>query len=658
MALNFASPGVSIQEVDLSQSVEIQNSKIAIVAIPSDIGLTNKIVYCSSESDLLKQFGKPNNNNYQEWFSALTAIQYGLVVGVIRPNDTTISLVNANVTTSGFDASLSISGIDGYELNQNNYIFAAQTPSDIFNGLSIAVIDHGADQILTISTTGGTVVPVVGDVVKTANGFGWVYSVNGTTGYTVVLNDTKKKFAITDVLFAENGTAVIGTITAILDFYSTQYIAPNVPWSSIAPQPGTSAQAKEKGAKFDEFHAIVIDSTGLITGNVGGILESFTYLSKAIDGKSAEGADTYWKRIIRNRSNYVFAGIQKFNINSTVTLNTPLTSNYTSTDLDGSILGGLFKLFKNSVGGASIKLSLTGGKTYDWTTSSVVDAVVDGAYDLVSDSEVFGDVDFLIPGKITAQRITKLANICERRRDCRLAVSPQYSDVINSFSSSAKIASIIDFYDTLPSSSFMIFCDNYKYIFDKYNNVNRYIPCSADVAGLTMSTLNSWQSPAGITHGVLKNAIKVAYSAKKSERDQLYTHRINSIISFPGKGVVLNGDKTALSSPSAFDRIGVRGLMIEIQKVISQFAENQLFEINDENTRRSFVNSVTPYLQNIQANRGVYEYKIVCNTSNNSSQDIDANKFTADIYIKPARNINFIILNFITTSTGSSFTEK
>lgn len=656
MANNFSSPGISINEIDRSQTIKTENSKVAIVAVPANVGLTNQIIYCSSESDLVKQFGKPTNENYTEWFSALTAIQYGLVVGVIRPNDTSINLTTANVTTSGFDTALNISGYDDYLLNPNNYIFSAQTPSNLYNGLSVVVIDHGADQILSVNITGGSSTPAVGDVVKTATSFGWVYSYNDTT-ITIVLNDTKKKFAVADTLYTEDGTTIIGTITGITDFYSTQFIAPNVPWSSIAPQPGTSAQAREKGAKFDEFHAVVIDTTGAITGNIGGIIESFTYLSKAIDGVTAEGADTYWQRIINNRSTYIYAGIQKFNSVSALTLTTPLNSTYVSADLGSNVSKGLFKLFKNSNSGASIKLSLSGGKSYNWSIPSVIDAALDSAYDLVSDSETFGDVDFLIPGKITGQRVSKLVNICEQRRDCRVAVCPKYSSVINSLSSTEKVNNIIDFFDTLPSSSFMIFGDNYKYIFDKYNNTNRYIPCSADIAGLTLTTLNSWQSPAGITHGVLQNAIKLAYSAKKSERDRLYSHRINPIISYPGKGVILNGDKTALSSPSAFDRIGVRGLMIEIQKVISQFAESQLFQINDAETRKNFVDNITPYLQNIQANRGVYEYKVVCDSSNNSTQNIDAYRFTADIYIKPARSINFIVLNFITTSTGASFTE-
>lgn len=659
MANNFSSPGISIAEIDKSARINTVNSKVAVIVLPAQKGVTNKVVYISSESDLLQQFGKPDANNYTEWFSALSALQYGAVVGVIRPNDVTTGLKTANITTSGFDTALSISGMADYEIGQNNYIFAAQSQSDLYNGLSVVVIDHGADQILTVDPgrTPTTTPPVVGDIIKTATTFGWVYSVN-TTGYTVILNDTTKKFKVTDSVTLADGTTAIGTVTAITDFYSTQYIAPNVPWSSIAPQPGTSQRGKELNTKFDEFHAVVIDSTGKISGNIGGILESFTYLNKSSTGASAEGADTYWKRLMINRSNYVFPGIQKFNIGSVVTPTLPATATYVNGDLGDTIAGKIFNLFKNSAGGASLKLSLAGGSSYDWTTPSVIADSVSAGYDIVGDSETFGDIDFLIPGRITGQRIAKLANICERRRDCRLAVAPQASDVINSFDSTTKVNNIINFFDTLPSSSFMIFCDNYKYIFDKYNNTYRYIPCSADVAGLTLATLNSWQSPAGITHGVLQNAIKLAYSAKKSERDLLYSHRINPIISHPGRGVILNGDKTALSSPSAFSQIGVRGLMIELQKVISQFAENQLFEINDDTTRKNFVNNVSPYLQSIQANRGVYEYKIVCDDTNNSSQDIDSSKFTADIYIKPSRSINFIVLNFIVAATGASFTES
>jgi Phage tail sheath protein subtilisin-like domain/Phage tail sheath C-terminal domain len=659
MANNFSSPGIQINEIDRTQSLATQsNRKIGVVVVAADQGVTNEIVYCEDETDLVKYFGKPNNNNYEAWFSAKTLTEYGVLAAVIRPSASTTGLRTANVTTSGFDTALTISGVADYDLNQNNYIFSAQTPTDLYNGVSIIAIDHGADQILTISTAGGTfVTPVVGDIVKTTTSNGWVYSTTATT-CTVVLNDTKKKMAIGDTLYAEDGIAAIGNITASVDFYSTQYIAPNVPWSSIAPQPGTSVQGATRGAKYDEFHIVLIDTTGKITGAIGNIIESFTYVNKAVDGVSSEGVDTYWKRVIKNKSVNIFPGVQAFNIGNTVTPVVPVSSAYVTADLGSPSTNGLFKLFKNSAGGGAIRQTLAGGKTYDWTTPAVIDEAINSAYDIVSDAQIFGDVDFLIPGKISTTRVNKLVSICDRRRDCRVAVSPRYADVVNNSTSTKKVANIIEFFDTLPSSSFMIFGDNYKFIFDKYNNVNRYIPCAADIAGLTLSTTHSWQSPAGLTHGVIKNSIKLAYSAKKSERDQLYTHRINPIYSYPGKGTILYGDKTALSSPSAFDRINVRGLVIEIQKIISQFAENILFEINDETTRSNFLSVITPYLQNILINRGVYEYKIVCDGTNNTPINIDAGQFQADIYIKPSRSVNFITLNFITTNTGATFTDS
>jgi hypothetical protein len=657
MPINLSSPGVSIQEIDKSATINTENSKIAIIALPASKGVTNKVTYISNEAELVEQFGKPDDNNYIEWFSALEVMRYGVLAGVIRPNDSTTALKTANVTSNGFDSTLSVSGMSEYELNTNNYIFSAQSQSDLYNGVTVAVIDHGADQILTINV-GTNPVPTiaVGDIVKTITSFGWVYSIN-TNGYTVTINDPTKKFNLGETIYLVDGITPIGVITGITDFYNTQNILPGLPWSTIAPQPGTSQKAKDLNSKFDEFHAVIIDTTGKISGNINAILESYTYLSKASDGTSAEGVDTYWKRAILNRSKYIFPGSQKFNIGTTLTPVIPANATYIGADIGDQIAGKIFRLFRNSSSGATLKLHLQGGTSYNWLLPTVVESSISSAYDIVEDSEVFGDIDFLIPGKITTQRILKLLSICERRRDCRMAVAPAQADVLNSFSSNNKVNRIINFFDTLPSSSFMIFCDNYKYIYDKYNNTFRYIPCSADVAGLTLSTLNSWQSPAGVTHGVIKNAIKLAYSPKRSERDQLYSHRVNSIISYPGRGVILNGDKTALSSPSAFDRIGVRGLMIELQRVISQFAENQLFEINDDNSRKNFLDNVTPYLQNIQANRGIYEYQVIADTTNNSVQDIDANKFTADIYIKPARSINFIVLNFIVTATGASFTE-
>ena len=239
-------------------------------------------------------------------------------------------------------------------------------------------------------------------------------------------------------------------------------------------------------------------------------------------------------------------------------------------------------------------------------------------------------------------------------------ISPRRSDVINSSTSAVKTENIVDFFSGIASSSFAIFDSGYKYIYDKYNDTYRYVPCAADVAGLCINTTinaETWFSPAGYNRGNLRNATKLAYSPKQSERDRLYTNRINPIVSFPGQGIVLFGDKTALSSPSAFNRINVRRLFIELEKNIARFSKFQLFEINDEVTRSSFKSAVEPYLRGVQGRRGIYDFLVVCDETNNTADVIDRNEFNAEIYVKPARSINFITITFVATRTGISFGE-
>ena len=281
-------------------------------------------------------------------------------------------------------------------------------------------------------------------------------------------------------------------------------------------------------------------------------------------------------------------------------------------------------------------------------------------YDLIKDPEIFGDIDFLVPGKITIAKAVGLIAISELRRDCITVVSPERSDVVNSNTNSQKVDAIIDFFNQLPSTSYAIYDSGYKYIYDKYNDVYRYVPCAADVAGLCINaTINaeSWFSPAGYNRGGIRNATKLAFSPRQADRDRLYTARVNPISTFPGQGTVLFGDKTALASPSAFDRINVRRLFIELEKNIAQFSKYQLFEINDELTRSGFRAAVEPYLRGVQGRRGIYDFLVVCDTSNNTPDVIDRNEFKAEIYIKPARSINFITITFVATRTGVSFNE-
>ena len=386
------------------------------------------------------------------------------------------------------------------------------------------------------------------------------------------------------------------------------------------------------------------------------MIESFTYLSKASDAKSTEGDVKFWKKVLELGSSYIYGGDRTLAAAADITT-VKNSSNVASTAaVGGPSASSVYPIFNKVV-----TKTLASGADYDWVGSaSSIQSQVEASYDLVLDPEEFADIDFLVPGKITAAGATKLISISESRRDCIAVVSPLRADVINSNTSTKKTDAIVDFFNTLGSTSFAIFDSGYKYVYDKYNDTYRYLPCAADVAGLCISTtINSetWFSPAGYNRGNLRNATKLAYSPKQSERDRLYTARINPVVSFPGQGIVLFGDKTALSSPSAFDRINVRRLFIEVEKNIARFSKFQLFEINDEITRSAFKGACDPYLRNVQGRRGIYDFLVVCDDSNNTPDVVDRNEFQAEIYIKPARTINFITITFVATRTGVSFNE-
>ena len=275
-------------------------------------------------------------------------------------------------------------------------------------------------------------------------------------------------------------------------------------------------------------------------------------------------------------------------------------------------------------------------------------------------------IDFILTGPSGADdssaiaKITSLVNIAEERRDCIVYVSPRRANVVGVSSGSTATTNIVDFMKQLPSSSYLVFDSGYKYIYDKYNDVYRYVPCNGDVAGLclqTAETAEPWFSPAGFQRGVLRNAIKLAYTPNKTQRDTLYGNRINPVVAFPGQGVVLFGDKTALGFASAFDRINIRRLFLVIERVISGAAKAQLFEQNDEAQRSLFVNIIEPYLRDVQGRRGVTDFVVKCDSTNNTPEAIDRGEFYAEVYVKPTRTINYITLTFVATRTGVAFSE-
>jgi len=476
-------------------------------------------------------------------------------------------------------------------------------------------------------------------------------------------------------------SAGIGTTTptSVTDWYDQQYVElsnnTRIYWNNVADRPSTSAYAQSRLSRFDELHILVLDDTGAITGNVGNIIEKHLNLSKASDAEYSVGSPSYWRRYLELNSQYIFGGSGSA-LGITTTTFTSGTSYTVSTNSSWDRLAA-----NNSFGGCGASSGrLVGGVNYNGTSgftttgalsSSVVD--ISSGYDILANGEDY-KIDFLLMGsgnlsKTNAQSLAnKLISVAENRKDSVAFISPYRQAFLNdstpgtvTVNSSNTITDLlIGYYGDITSSSYAVFDSTYKYVYDKYNDGFRYIPLNGDIAGLCVRNDTNnfpWFSPAGTARGTIQNVIKLAYNPSRSQRDRLYSNRINPVVFSPGSGVVLFGDKTALNKPSAFDRINVRRLFIYLQNVISNVAKDQLFEFNDEITRTNFVNVVEPFLRDIQAKRGIIDFRVICDETNNTASVVDNNEFIADIFIKPSRSINYIGLTFVATRTGVSFDE-
>ena len=408
--------------------------------------------------------------------------------------------------------------------------------------------------------------------------------------------------------------------------------------TSFDDAPNTSAYAASVGGSNDELHIIVIDEDGQFTGTKGTVLERYSFVSKASDAKMPDGTSNYYKNKINNNSKYIWWGAH--------------TANVTSTSNWGSQAAGT--AFVNTTNTANVTTSLSGGTV----SETAADGNVQTSYALFGNDELI-DISLLPLGNVSTTVATYVINnIAEVRKDCIVFVSPAKSDVVENSGSEA--ASIVTTRGNLPSSSYAVMDSGWKYQYDRYNDVYRYVPLNGDTAGLAVRTdfvADPWFSPAGFNRGQIKNVVKLPFSPRSSERDTLYKKGVNPVVSFPGNGTVLYGDKTMLNKPSAFDRINVRRLFIVLEKAISTASKYQLFEFNDAFTRAQFRNLVEPFLRDVQGRRGITDFKVVCDDTNNTGEVIDRNEFVADIFVKPARSINFIQLNFVATRSGISFQE-
>jgi len=475
------------------------------------------------------------------------------------------------------------------------------------------------------------------------------------------------------------------SVTAVADWFDAQELeistatvggavtTNTIKWNVLSERPTTSEYASARGGRFDEVHVVVIDAKGTISGNAGTVLEKHLNLSKAKDATFSVGSPSYWRQYLQTNSEYIYGTSAPSGI-----VTTGYTSGFTL-EADGGWDQDAEGIIFDSIG--TYNQTIADGKNYAGVSTITETGALDcGLDDLVGGYTLFEndtnvDVDFLLMGsakggEYAARALaTKLISVAELRKDAVAFISPYRGAMISDSSeqdavqvlSDADITdNVINYYEPMTSSSYAVFDSGYKYMFDRFEGAFRYIPLNGDIAGLCARTdINQfpWFSPAGTARGAIQNAIKLAYNPTKEQRDRLYSARVNPVIFSPGSGIILFGDKTGFAKASAFDRINVRRLFIFLEDAISAAAKDQLFEFNDEITRTNFVNIVEPFLRDVQAKRGITDYVVICDETNNTGAIIDANEFIADIYIKPARSINFIGLTFVATRTGVSFDE-
>lgn len=629
---NFSSPQVRWSEYDLTGIVPSVSTTEAGIAGQFSWGPVNVLTLVDSESTLASTFWTPNDTTAVDWFTAANFLAYGdklWVVRVVNETNANTALRATNATGANSSGYL-VRNDDEYAMKYEDGSlkttygagdWIAKYPGIMGNSLKVSVcpsanayqsVLSGAvtisanSRVVTGTSTSFTTQVTVGDLLVVADEVHKVDAVSNTTYMTL---------STPHIAGASTASA-----TRRWEYYDEVNLAP-----------GTSESVSDVGGSSDEMHVVVVDEDGLFTGSQNQVLEVFQYVSKASDGKYEGGTSSYIKDVVNSTSKYIrWAG------------HSTLISNI-GTSASKKNFGSYSK---------PINVSLVGGK--DGTLVGNSEKIRGYSYfQSPEDVEVS-----LILGAGANQTIATyiINNIVEVRKDCVAYFSPPKQYVVNN--SGNEVTNSVNYRNSLPSSSYAALDGNWKYQYDRYNDVYRYIPLNGDVAGLHAKVdveRDAWWAAAGLENGKVKNVIKLAYNPKLAQRDILYKNNVNPIVTFTGDGTVVFGQKTLLAKSSAFDRINVRRLFIVLEKAISRAAKYFLFRFNDEITRSQFKNMVEPYLRDVQGRRGIYAFKVVCDETNNTSEIIDNNQFVGDIYIKPARTIEGIQLNFIATPTGVEF---
>lgn len=620
------SPGVATYEFDLTTVVPAVSTTIGAFVGDFTWGPANTVTTIDSEVTLVGRFGKPDSNTFLSFLSAANFLAYGNNLKLVR----TVGPLARNSTSDASGLS-----IENGAVWQNSYStgvatvgeWAGRYPGSLGNSLTVSICPSANAFLQTLTTQAANV--VAGSPLVTFNSSisGVVangdYIKVGTNLYAKTTDQTANGLLVT----VNSGSLITqsGTLNSVTRKWGYA--------DAFASAPGTSLYATSQNSSNDEMHVVVVDSTGAFTNQgANTILEVFPFVSKAQDAKNNDGTTNYIRDVIFQRSRYIYwmknlaAGTNWGNSAAGVT--------FTDTALN--------------------KYSALGGGV----TATSSDSALQFGWDKFANKDEI-DVSLAFTGAADITIANYVIALAESRQDMMVFVSPRQQDVVQQ--SGNEGTNITTFRNSLPSSSYTVMDCNWKYMLDKYNNVYRWVPLNADIAGLCVKTDNQrdpWWSPAGFNRGQVKNAIRLAWNPTQAARDDMYKIGINPVLSFPGQGPVLYGDKTLLSKPSAFDRINVRRLFIVLEKAISTAAKYSLFEFNDEFTRAQFVNLVEPFLRDVKGRRGLTDFRVVCDNTNNTDDVVRTNRFVGDIYIKPNYSINFITLNFVAVGAGVTFTEK
>ena len=633
------SPGVAVVEKDFTSIVPAVSSSVGATIGSFSWGPVMEPVTVSSENDLVARFGKPNDSNFNSFFTAANFLSYTNNLLLVRADS---GHLNAVATPTGGLSTVTITAAGTAYASAPAVTVGAPNDAGGIQAVVTATVTGGAVTALTITTAGTGYTSAPSITIAAPGGGGTTATATATvqTGGVKIIN-------------AETYTSTFSSGAGVVGMWAGRYpgtlgnslkvsmadSATFTGWtyeSEFDAAPGTSPYAASVGGSSDEMHIIVIDEDGAWTGTAGTVLERYAFVSKGSDAKKSDGTNNFYKDVINSRSEYIWW----------------MDHSPVLTDAGTSCAGNTF------VNLSTVSNSSLSGGTDDFV---LTDGEKQSAFSLFNNAEQY-DVSLIMAGKASATVAQHIIGICESRLDCVAFISPENTangDVIIGYTST-EIGHITGYRDALSSSSYAVLDSGYKYQYDRYNDKYRYVPLNGDVSGLcarTDFTNDPWFSPSGLNRGQIKNVVRLAVNPNKTQRDTLYKKGVNPVVTFPGEGTVLFGDKTLLTKPSAFDRINVRRLFIVMEKAIATAAKFQLFEFNDPFTRAQFKNLVEPFLRDVQGRRGITDFVVKCDESNNTGQVIDANEFVADIFVKPNRSINFITLNFVAARSAINFTE-